>query len=43
MSVLSTMAALPASAVGDRSLAEATLALERARRFLNAAELTWLA
>lgn len=43
MSVLSTMAALPASAVGDRSLAEATLALERARRFLDAAELTWLA
>lgn len=41
--VLATMASLPASVLSDDALAEATLALERARRFLDAAELDWLA
>ena len=37
------MASVPASALSDDALADATLVLEQARRFLDAAELAWLA
>lgn len=40
--VLSTMASLPVGTLSDSTLAEATLALEQARRFLDATALTWL-
>ncbi len=40
--VLSTMASIPADSLSDAALAEVTLALEHARRFLDAAELSWL-
>ena len=42
-SVLSTMASIPPAVLSDEALASATLALEQARRFLDAAELSWLA
>ena len=41
--VLAAMASVPAAALSDDALAEATLVLEQARRFLDAAELAWLA
>lgn len=40
--VLSTMASLPAGALSDDTLAESVLVVEQARRFLDAAELSWL-
>lgn len=40
--VLSTMASIPADSLSDAALTEVTLALEQARRFLDAAELSWL-
>ena len=42
-SVLATMASIPGSVLSDDALASATLVLEEARRFLDAAELMWLA
>ncbi len=42
-SVLATMASLPAAVLSDGQLAESTLALEQARRFLDAAELACVA
>lgn len=42
-SVLATMASIPGSVLSDDALASGTLVLEEARRFLDAAELMWLA